>query len=73
MLIEVTNHFNNNGSEYFEWTLYDGPDGIEKVHGYATDLVHAFSKIIEWRERIGNDYYLETINDETSISGAEGD
>ena len=73
MLIKITNHFNKNGSEFFEWTLHDGPDGIETVHGYATDLVHAFSKIIEWRERISNDYYLEEINDETSIPGTEGD
>lgn len=56
MKLEITNHFSPEGKEYFEYTLYDGPDGIEKVHGYATDLIVAFTKILEWRERIARDY-----------------
>lgn len=44
------------GREYFEFTLYDGPGDSEKVHGYSTDLITAFTKVIEWRERILRDY-----------------
>ena len=56
MLIKILNHFSNDGQEYIEWDLYEGPDGIEHVHGYAKDLIQAFSKILEWQERISNDY-----------------
>lgn len=56
MKLEIKNHFYPTGKEYYEYTLYDGPDGIEKVHGYATDLIIAFTKILEWRERIARDY-----------------
>lgn len=62
MLIEITNHFTPDGKEYIKWELYDGPDGIEHVRGYAVDLVQAFSKILEWRERIGLEYYEETLS-----------
>jgi len=64
MQIEIVNHFTNTGKEFFRFELYDGPDGIEHVSGFASDLVEAFSKIIEWRERISQDYYNE-IEDET--------
>jgi hypothetical protein len=64
MQIEIVNHFTNAGKEFFRFELYDGPDGIEHVSGFASDLVEAFSKIIEWRERISQDYYTE-IDDET--------
>jgi hypothetical protein len=64
MKIEIVNHFTNTGKEFFRFELYDGPDGIEHVSGFASDLVEAFSKIIEWRERISQDYYYE-IDDET--------
>lgn len=63
MKIEIVNHFTNDGKEFFRFELYDGPDGIEHVSGFASDLVETFSKIIEWRERISRDY-TET-NDET--------
>jgi len=56
MQIEIANRFTPNGNEYIEWDLYDGPNGIDHAHGYAVDLVQAFSKILEWRERIANDY-----------------
>lgn len=55
MKIEVLNHWVN-GKEHFEFTLYDGPDGMERAHGYSTDLIIAFTKIIEWREMITRDY-----------------
>lgn len=64
MKIEIVNHFTNAGKEFFRFDLYDGPDGVEHVSGFASDLVEAFSKIIEWRERISQDYYNE-IDDET--------
>lgn len=64
MQIEIVNHFTNAGKEFFRFELYDGPDGIEHVSGFASDLVEAFSKIIEWRERISQDYYTG-IDDET--------
>lgn len=59
MKLEVINHFTEDGKEFYEYTLYDGPDGKERVHGYAVDLIVAFTKIIEWRERISRDYLDE--------------
>ncbi len=59
MEIKIVNHFTALGSEYYEWDLYEGPEGIDHIHGYATDLIQAFSKIIEWRERISLDYAEE--------------
>jgi hypothetical protein len=56
MKVEIINRFTPDGVEYIEWDLYDGPDGIDHAHGYAVDLIQAFSKILEWRERIANDY-----------------
>jgi hypothetical protein len=56
MKIEIINRFTADGREYIEWSLWDGPDGIDHAHGYASDLVQAFSKIFEWRERIAADY-----------------
>jgi hypothetical protein len=63
MLVNITNAFTNDGKEYYKWELYDGPDGIEHVHGFATDLITAFSKVMEWRERIGADYAAEILQD----------
>lgn len=63
MKIEILNHFTKNGQEFFYWTLWDGPDGIDEVKGFATDLAEVFSKILEWRERIAADY-VEQINHE---------
>ena len=57
MRIEINNHFTKDGQEFYYWTLADGPDGIDEAKGFATDLIEVFSKIIEWRERISNDYY----------------
>lgn len=55
MKIEICNQLFE-GREFFEFTLYDGPDDIERAHGYSVDLIEAFTKIIEWRERIALDY-----------------
>jgi len=63
MRIKIIDRFFPSGKIFYEWWLYDGPDGIEKTHGYATDLVTAFSKIMEWHERIGQDYAEEVIKD----------
>jgi hypothetical protein len=63
MKIEINNHFAADGKEFYYWTLYDGPDGIDEVKGFATDLIEVFSKIIEWRERIGADYAKEILAD----------
>jgi hypothetical protein len=63
MQVEITNAFTSEGKEYYKWELYDGPDGIEHVHGFATDLITAFSKVMEWRERIGADYAAEVAAD----------
>jgi hypothetical protein len=65
MKIEIINHFTADGREYIEWSLWDGPDGIDHAHGYASDLVQAFSKIFEWRERIAADYNDLNTNNET--------
>ena len=57
MKIEIINCFTADGREYYEWDLWDGPvDCSDHAHGYASDLVQAFSKIFEWRERIAADY-----------------
>jgi hypothetical protein len=63
MKVEIINAYTSEGKEYFKWELYDGPDGIEHVRGFATDLITAFSKVIEWRERIGADYAAEVESD----------
>jgi hypothetical protein len=63
MRIEINNHHTQDGKEFYYWTLYDGPDGVDEVKGFATDLIEVFSKIIEWRERIGNDYAQEILQD----------
>lgn len=55
MKVEISNQWFQ-GREYFEFTLYDGPDGSERAHGYSVDLIEAFTKIIEWREMIARDY-----------------
>ncbi len=61
MKIEIINKSTAEGKGFFEWYLWDGPDGVEEVHGYATDLITAFSKIMEWRERIAADYTQDTL------------
>jgi hypothetical protein len=63
MLIQIVNRFTSQGNEFYEWTLCDGPDGVEELHGYATDLITAFSKVIEWRERIAAEYAEEVVKD----------
>lgn len=64
MKLEITDHHYSDGKEVYEYTLYDGPDGIEKVHGYATDLIVAFTKILEWREKIARDYQDDSEGEE---------
>ena len=57
MKIKIYSRFTEDGREFIEWDLWDGPfDCTDHAHGYATDLVQAFSKIFEWHERISNDY-----------------
>jgi hypothetical protein len=64
MKISIVNKFTAEGQEYIEWDLWDGPaDRSDHAHGYATDLVQAFSKIFEWRERIAADYAVELEKD----------
>jgi len=55
MKVEIYDLWRNGRTIYF-WTLYDGPDGIDKVSGYATTLEETVCKVLDWRERIGNDY-----------------
>jgi hypothetical protein len=64
MKIEITKRFTSDGKAFYEWDLWDGPaDCSDHAHGYATDLITAFSKLIEWRERIGADYATEILQD----------
>ena len=58
MKIEIKSQ-NFEGSNYFEFILQDGPGDRERVRGYATDLIVAFTKIIEWNERINREYQVE--------------
>lgn len=63
MKIEIINAFSLNGTEFYRWELFDGPDGIEHVKGFAVDLPSAFAKICEWREKISREYYEEQTNE----------
>lgn len=63
MKVTIVNKFTPQGQEFYEWTLNDGPEGIEEVHGYAVDLITAFSKVLEWHERIAADYAAEVAED----------
>jgi len=64
MKINISNHFSPEGQEYYRWELWDGPnDSSEHARGYAVDLITAFSKLMEWRERINADYAVEVAKD----------
>jgi len=64
MKINIINRFTSDGREYIEWDIWDGPaDHSDHAHGYAVDLVQAFSKIFEWHERISMDYADEFLTD----------
>lgn len=69
MNIEIVDHFPEGRAVYY-WTLHDGPDGIDKVTGYAVSLEEALNKILEWRQRIAHDY-RESVGDEMG-TGASG-
>ena len=55
MKVEICDLYRGGRTVYY-WTLYDGPDGIDKVSGYATTLEETVCKILDWRQRIANDY-----------------
>ena len=60
MKISIVNKFTQDGREYIEWDFWYGPaDCSDHAHGYAIDLVQAFAKIFEWKERIDQDYAFE--------------
>ena len=63
MKVTIVNKFTAQGQEFYDWSLSDGPDGIEEVRGYAVDLITAFSKVLEWHERIAADYAAEVAED----------
>lgn len=63
MKVKILDRFTADGKAFYEWWLWDGPDGVEEVRGYATDLITAFSKILEWHERIASDYAQEVISE----------
>ena len=69
MRIEITDAFAN-GKVFYYWKLWDGPEGVDEVQGFATDLIEVFSKIIEWRERIARDY-IGTPKNETDPKPTE--
>ena len=48
MKIKILDRFTPSGKIFYEWSLADGPDGIEEVRGYAVDLITAFSKVLEY-------------------------
>ena len=58
MKIEIKSQ-NFEVKQYFEFILQDGPGDRERVKGYATDLIIAFTKVIEWHERIEREYQVE--------------
>lgn len=65
MKIEIFDLWRNGNTVYY-WTLYDGPaDCSDKVSGYATSLEETVCKILEWRQRISNDYFDSIDNNES--------
>lgn len=64
MKIEIVSRFTSDGKEYYEWDLWAGPaDCSDHAHGYAVDIITAFSKVLEWHERIAADYAAEAAAD----------
>ena len=63
MKVKIIDRFTPSGKNFYEWWLFDGPDNIEHIHGFATDLITAFSKVLEWHERIDADYAQEILTD----------
>ena len=61
------------GNTVYFWTLYDGADGIDKVSGCGTSLEEAATKILDWRQRIANDYIESIASDEESSGETVGD
>lgn len=59
MKITIDQRFTDKGDPYYHFEMFDGPDGIEHIRGYATSLETAFVKLIEWREKISAEYYAE--------------
>jgi hypothetical protein len=53
MNIEVWHRVEN---DHYEWSLYDGPEGIDHYDGQADTLGEAFEAIIAHRTRIGLEY-----------------
>jgi hypothetical protein len=43
-------------NDHYEWSLYDGPDGIDQYEGQADSLGEAFEAIIARRTMIGLEY-----------------
>lgn len=64
MKINIVNKFTPDGREFIEWDIWYGPhDCSDHAHGYAVDLVQAFAKIFEWKERMDQDYAEEVLQD----------
>lgn len=64
MKISIENKFTPDGREFVEWDIWYGPaDCSDHAHGYAIDLVQAFAKIFEWKERMDRDYADEVVDD----------
>jgi hypothetical protein len=72
MKIEIYDLWRGGNTVYF-WTLYDGPDGIDKVSGYATSLEEAVTKILDWRHRIANDYIGSLSEEERGETVGDGE
>ena len=65
MKLDVTTHHAPDGREFYYWILLDGPDSVDEVTGFGTDLCEVFSKVIEWRHRIAQDYTNNNTENET--------
>ena len=70
MKIEITEYYPEGRPVYY-WTLYDGPDGIDKVTGYAVSLEEALTKILQWRHKIAHDY-IENDSDSVGTGTLDG-
>ena len=46
MKIEIDTHHTKGGLEYYSWSLYTGPDGIDHYEGEANSLGECFEQII---------------------------
>jgi hypothetical protein len=49
MQLTVTEMVDSDGNRWYEWQMYDGPDGIDDSSGRANTLGECFEKVVHNR------------------------